>query len=76
MADPASHVSWMWRARIQPYRVSVVPCTEKPGCFRWVIHEAQTLRSEGSSYAFATEAGARASGESWRRAFKAGQDMA
>ncbi len=66
----------MSKTRTRPLRVTVVACTEKPGCYRWVIHGPDGHRSERSSYAFATEAGARASGRSWRRAFEAGQNMA
>ena len=66
----------MWYASLRPYRVRVIACTEKPGCYRWIIHGPGDRRSERSGYAFATAAGARASGQSWRRAFEAGQSMA
>ena len=74
--DRAVHGGAMWYARLRRYRVRVVVCTEKPGCYHWVIHGPSGQRSERSGYAFATAAGARASGRSWRRAFEQGQGMA
>ncbi len=65
----------MWPPRTRSHRIDVIACTEKPGCYRWIIYGPGGQPSERSGYAFATVAGAHASGRSWRRAFEAGQGM-
>lgn len=51
------------RTLIRGHSVSVFPCPEDRGCFRWAIVSADGRCVERSAYAYAALAGARAVAE-------------
>jgi hypothetical protein len=52
---------------LRAHTIEIVPCTDDPRCYRWLIRTRGGAVVEHSPYAFVTSNGARISGECWMR---------